>query len=118
MTRCDPRVDLSGLTLTSALSARILGDADVLDRGEDFVFLHDQVLHVIQLDLLTGVLAKEDGVAGFDVEGYPLAIVVGFAIARGDDLAPLRFFLGGIRNDDAADLLFAFFEALNEDPVV
>ncbi len=40
MTRRDPRgVDPSGLTLTSALSARMLGDAAVLDRGEDFVFL-------------------------------------------------------------------------------
>ena len=37
---------------------------------------------------------------------------------RCDDRAPLRFFVGGIRNDDAADVLFAFFEALNEDPVV
>ena len=40
------------------------------------------------------------------------------AVARGDHLAPLRFFLGGIRDDDAADLLFAFVEALNEYPVV
>ena len=94
------------------------GDDGALDRGEHFVFLHDQVLDAVQLDLLAGVLAEEDGVARLHVELHPIAVVVHLAVARGDHRAPLRFFLGGIRNDDAADLLFAFVEALNENPVV
>ena len=40
------------------------------------------------------------------------------AVADGDDLALLRLFLGGVGNDDAADLLFAFVDALDEDAVV
>ena len=39
-------------------------------------------------------------------------------VARGNDGAPLRFFLGGIRDDDAAAVLFAFVEALHENSVV
>src|SRR5713101_1426242 len=89
-----------------------------LYRGEHVVFLHDQVLHAVQLDLLAGVLAEEDGVARFHVQLHPIALVGHFAVARGDNCAPLRFFLGGIRDDDAADVLFAFVEALHENPVV
>ena len=34
------------------------------------------------------------------------------AVAGGDDLALLRLFLGGVRDDDPADFLFAFLDAL------
>ena len=40
------------------------------------------------------------------------------AVAGGDDLALLGLFLGGVGDDDPADLLFAFLEALNNDAVV
>ena len=72
----------------------------------------------VEFDLLAGVLAEQDRVARFHVERHPLTVVADLAVARGDHGAPLRFFLGGIRDDDAADLLFAFVEALNEYPVV
>ena len=36
----------------------------------------------------------------------------------GDDLALLRLFLGGVRDDDPADFLFAFLDALDNDAVV
>jgi hypothetical protein len=45
------------------------------------------------LNLPARVLAEEDGVAGPGVQRYPLPIVVGFAVARGDDRAPLGFSL-------------------------
>ena len=35
-----------------------------------------------------------------------------------DDLALLRLFLGGVGDDDAADFLFFFLDALHEDAVV
>ena len=41
-----------------------------------------------------------------------------FAVAGGDDFALLGLFLGGVGDDDPADFLFAFFEALNNDAVV
>ena len=40
------------------------------------------------------------------------------AVADGDDLALLRLFLGGVGDDDPADFLFAFFDALDNDAVV
>src|SRR5207344_1366215 len=92
-----------------------LGGADC---AEDVVFFHNQVLHAVQRDLVAGVLAKEDGVARFHVERHPLAVLGHSAVARGDDRAPLRFLLRRVGNDDAADVLFAFVEALDENPVV
>src|SRR5260221_3558117 len=89
-----------------------------LDYGQDFVLAHDEVFLAVELDFLPGILSEQDEVAGFDIEGDALPVVLGFPVAGGDDLALLGFFLGGIRDDDAADLLLAFFDALNNDPVV
>ena len=50
--------------------------------------------------------------------GDALAVVVDLAVPGGDDRALLRLFFGGVRDDDPADLLFAFVEALNDDAVV
>src|SRR6185436_19488296 len=46
------------------------------------------------------------------------AIFLDLAEADGEDLAPLRFLFGAIRDDDAAHGLFAFVEALNDQAVV
>ena len=89
-----------------------------VDRGEHLVFFHDQVVDAVKLDLLTGVLAEQDGVALLHVQRDTLALVGDLAVTRGDDRAALRLLLRGIRNDDPADVLFAFFQALNEDSVV
>src|SRR5687768_15932413 len=42
-----------------------LGGAGALECGKDVVFFHDQVLHAVQFDLLSGVFAEEDGVPRF-----------------------------------------------------
>ena len=55
---------------------------------------------------------------GLHVERNALAIVVGLAITRRDDFAPLRLFLRAVGDDDPADCLFAFVDALNNDAVV
>jgi hypothetical protein len=52
------------------------------------------------------------------VEGDPLAVVVHLPVAGGDDRALLRLLFGGVRDDDPANILFAFVEALNNDAVV
>ena len=51
-------------------------------------------------------------VAVLDVERRDLAVLLDLALADGDDLALLRLFLGGVGDDDPADFLFAFFDAL------
>src|SRR5581483_10922088 len=82
----------------------------VLDHGQHFVLAHDEVLLTIELDLLTGVLAEEDQVAGFHVERHALAVVLGLAVAGGDHLALLGLLLRSVGDDDAADLLLAFLD--------
>src|ERR1700683_5583071 len=89
-----------------------------LEDAEDFFFAHDEEVFAIELDLGAGVLAEEDGVAGFYVEREDLAFVVGLALADGDDFALLGLFLGGIGDDDAAADAFALFHATDEDAVV
>ena len=63
-------------------------------------------------------LPNRMSVAGLDVERDALAVVLDLAVAGGDDLALLGLFLGGVGDDDPADLLFAFLDALNDDAVV
>src|SRR3954463_13663696 len=94
------------------------GARAVFDHGQHFVLAHDEVLLTIELDFLAGILAEEDLVARFDIERDSLAVVLGLALAGGNHLALLRFFLGGIGDDDAPHLLFAFFDALDNDAVV
>jgi hypothetical protein len=79
----------------------------VVDDAQDFFFTHDEVLVAFELDLLAGILAEQDVVAGFHVERDALALGVELAITRGDDFAPLRLFLRRVGNDDPADALFA-----------
>src|SRR5690242_18916137 len=92
--------------------------AGVVDDAENFFFPHDEIVLTIELDLLPGVLAEENHVAGLDVERRARAIVLRLALAGGDHLALLRFFFGGIGDDDSSDLLFAFVEALDDEAVV
>ena len=89
-----------------------------IEHREHFVLAHDEVFLAVDLDFLARVLAEEDGVAVLHVERLTLAVFLDLAVADGDDLALLRLFLGGVGDDDPADLLLAFFEALNDDAVV
>src|SRR5688500_327107 len=93
-------------------------DLLALHDAENFFLTHDEEFLAIKLDLLSGVLAEENRVANLDVERRHLAVLLDLALARGDDLALLRLFLGGVGDDDAADFLFAFFEARDDDAVV
>src|SRR5437867_3445883 len=70
------------------------------DDGQHVILFHDEVLLAIQLDLLAPILAKQDPVAHFDVEGDALAVVVHLPVAGGDDRALLRLLFGGVRDED------------------
>src|SRR5215831_580764 len=102
---------------TGALLLGFLG-LGLVDHGEHFVLAHDEKLFAVQLDLLPRVLPEEDQVAGLHIQGDALAVVLDLSGTGRDDLALLRLFLGRVRDDDASDLLFAFLDALDNDPVV
>src|SRR5712691_3935459 len=100
------------------LLLRVAGARAVLDDGEHFIFAHDEVFLALELDLLARVLAEEDQVAGLDVQRDALAVVLRLAVAGSDHLALLRLLLRSVRDDDPADFLFAFLDALDNDAVV
>src|SRR3954462_12064518 len=95
-----------------------------LDRGavaddlrQDVRLAQDQNLVGAELDLGAAVLAENDLVALFDVHGDVLAVFVAGARADRQDAAALRLLLGGIRQDDAADRRFLFFEDLYDQAI-
>src|SRR2546425_3077468 len=92
--------------------------ARLLDDREHVLFLHDQVLLLVHLDLGARVLAEEDAVVGLHVQRDFLAVLVHLPVAHRDDLALLGLFLRGVGNDDAALLGVLLFLALDEDPVM
>src|SRR3954471_8021154 len=88
------------------------------DDPEDVAFLHDQQVLAVDADLGARPFAEQDLVAGLDLERVDFASLVTSAGAGGDDLALLRLFLGGIRNDDAAGGLLFGLDAADEHPVM
>src|SRR5262245_3858708 len=94
------------------------GSRGLFEDGEDVILAKDQVLVPVDLDLGARVLAEQDAVAALDVQGDPLAVVADLAETHGDDLALLGFFLGGVRDDDAAGADLFFVLALHEEPVM
>src|SRR6266852_6772948 len=88
------------------------------DDAQYVVFSHDEIFLTIELDLLPRVLAEKDKVTSLDVGLLARAVVLDLANPGGDHLALLRLFLGGVGDDDSADLLFAFLKALNDEAVV
>jgi len=70
------------------------------EHGQDVVRGQNLVFLAVNLDFGAAVFAHEHAVALFDFKRDFLPVVVGFAGAEGDDDAFLRFFLGGIGNDD------------------
>ena len=88
------------------------------ENREHFVLTHDEVVLTVNLDLLPGILPEEDRVAVLHVERLAFSVVLDLAGADGDHFALLRLFLGRVGDDDPADLLLAFLDALNDDAVV
>src|SRR5580700_5239643 len=71
---------------------------------EDLVFLHDHVFLAVNGDVVAAVLAEQDAVTGFHVEG--------------DDFTLLWFLFCGVRDDDATLDGFLFFQAPHQHAVV
>ena len=68
-------------------------------------------------DLAPGILAEQDLVAGLYIRRQQFALFSHLALADSDDLALLRLFLGGIRNDDSALALLFFLDAFDQNPI-
>src|SRR6185436_187285 len=94
------------------------GCAGALDDPEDLVLAHYQELFAVNLDFGATIFAKQHPVALFHVEGLSGAIFFVFALAGRNDLAFLRFLLGGIGNDDSPANLFSLFNATHDNAVV
>src|SRR2546426_7881346 len=110
LSRCDPPAPIGDAGPKDPRLLRV-------DDREHFVLAHDEVLVAVQFDFLAGVLAEEDRVPFLHVERNAL-VLLALAEAHGNALALLGLFLGGVRDDDPANLLFAFFEALDDHTIM
>src|SRR3990172_2528926 len=88
------------------------------DDAEHILFTHDQVLLVLDLHLGAGVLAEQDPVAGLDIQGDLLAVVVHLAVPDGDHLALLGLLLGRVGDDYSPLLHLTLLDALDKDAIV
>src|SRR6202158_2393569 len=100
------------------LSGLLLGGGDVGQNAHDVALLHDQELFAIELDLGAGPLAEQHAVADLEVDRDQLAGFVAAARAHSGDFALRGFFLGAVRDDDAASCLLFGVDALDHDAVV
>jgi hypothetical protein len=90
------------------LLAALVGSLDQRQQ-EAMAYLPDRKEHRV----LRGHLRQGHAAARYDA-----FFVVHLAIAGCDDRAPLRLLFGRVRDDDPADVLLAFFEAPNNEPIV
>src|SRR5579872_745004 len=95
----------------------LAGSFRVTQLRQNFFLAKDQQVFIVDLDFGAAVLAEQDAVANFHVEGNEFTLFA-LAAADGDDFAFLLLFLGGVRNDDAALDAFFFFNSLHDYPVV
>src|SRR6266853_798340 len=75
------------------------GRRRLVEDSQDIVLAHDQMVLAFELDLAARVFAEQDLVAGLYFDRDKLAVFAVLALADGNHLALLRFFLGGIRDD-------------------
>src|SRR6185436_8426222 len=100
------------------LRGLLLGGGQVSENAHDVALLHDQQFLAIELDLGAGPLAEQHTVADLKIDWDQLASLVAAARAHGSDFALGGFFLGTVRNDDAASGLLFGIDALDHDAVV
>src|SRR5262249_18716264 len=101
-----------------ALSGLLLRRRGALEHAHDFGLLHHQEFVAVELDLGARPPAEQHAVAGLDLERHDLALLIARARADRDDLALLRFFLGGVGDDDAAGRARLFFHPADHDAIV
>jgi hypothetical protein len=88
------------------------------DDAQDLVFAQNHVFLIVDLDFRAGVLAEQHAIARLDLERDHLAVLADASRADRDDAALGRLLAGGVRDDDAALLLFLLLDPLDQDAVV
>jgi hypothetical protein len=83
----------------------------VVQDGDDVVAFYDQVFFTVDFDGGAGILVVDDAVPHLHLDFF-------LVVTHGDDLGFLSFFLGRVRNDDAAGCFGFRGCALHEHPVV
>src|SRR5271157_4647994 len=111
----DPSLVLVWLGFSGGLLAAGLG---ALDDAHDVGLLHDEEILAVDLDLAARPFAEQDPVAGPDIEGDDLALLVARARADGDDFAFHRLFLRGVGNDDPAGGLLFGLDPAHHHPIM
>src|SRR5215469_9055254 len=102
--------------LSSGLRGLPLGNR-LVDDAHDVGLLHDQEFLAVDLDLGARPFAEQHAMTLFDIDGNELAGLVAATRANGDNLALRGFFLGGIRDDDAARGFLLGLDASDDDAV-
>src|SRR5262249_55642781 len=110
-----PRVQCEDETLRSGGLSRT---SSFHQHPHQIAFLHNHVLDAVELDFGPRPLAEQHPVADLDVDRDELAALIPTTRADGNDLSFLGFFLGGIRDDDAASGLLFSFDPLDDDAIV
>src|SRR5690606_2626285 len=95
-----------------------MGCLGALDDAHDVFLAHHEELLALHLDGLAGVLAEEHLVAGLDVQGDELALIVFLALADGHDLALVGLLGRRVGNDDAPCGPALLFDALDDHAVM
>src|SRR5438094_10051659 len=89
----------------------------VSDDADDVVLAHDQIILIIDFDFGAAVFRDQHLVALFHREIDFLPFLVDFPGAKSNHFPLLRFFLGGIGDDDPAFFHFLLFERLHQHPI-
>src|SRR5216684_9014550 len=89
----------------------------LLEDSQDVFLAHDHMLLTVELHLAARVLAEQDLVAGPHLDRDKLALVGVLALADGDYLTLLGFFLGRVRDNDPALGAFLLLDAFDQNPI-
>src|SRR5213594_3406473 len=87
------------------------------DDAEDVVLAHDQIILIINFDFGAAVFRDQHPIALLHREIDFLSFLVHFPGAQSNHFPLLRFFLGGIGDDDPAFFYFLLFERLHQHPI-
>src|SRR5690349_12053828 len=90
----------------------------LLHDGEDVFLAHDEQFFAVDLDCLSGILAKQHTVTDLDIQRTYLTAFEDFAVAHSQDFALIRLLSRGFRENDAGRSFGFLVEALDDDAIV
>jgi len=95
-----------------------MGRDGLFEDAENLVFADDENLLPIDFDFRSGIFSEQDLIAGLDLRRNAVTGIEHFARADRDYFAALGFFLRAIRNVEASEFRFVFFDAPDDDSIV